>query len=252
MDRLSCNDAHFGPIVENCRDNFDFTLVFQDTILSLVPSAITSVCAALRILYLRKRPPLITAKKLQLLKLVSDWPFIKVTLAYEKLGCPRFLCRDPSCFNHDMGYQPRSTVMVRDLSCLDIIARHVHSMPVVVSRTRSQHATFIDVDHISSALHHVRRCPLPNPLGYSSTLTDNPTLHNVLGLQSSVSGSRVLREGPLPAIELARATARSHNQYFESLGVFLVEPSVTQRIIQRLAYGRSLRSQFSNAGGGVG
>lgn len=155
MDRLSCNDAHFGPMVEHCRDNFDFTLVFEDTILSLVPSALTSVCAAMRILYLRKRPRLIVAKKPQLLKLVSKWLPIKSTLTYVKIGYPRFLCRDSSCSNHDMGYPPGPTVMVRDISCLDIIARHVHSMSAVLSRTRSQHATLIDVDHLPSPLHHV-------------------------------------------------------------------------------------------------
>jgi ATP-binding cassette, subfamily C (CFTR/MRP), member 1 len=72
MNRTLCNDRDFGPVVHDCRDDFDFTLVFEDTVLSIAPSILVLVLAAGRILYLHKKPKLVWARKFQLSKLVSD------------------------------------------------------------------------------------------------------------------------------------------------------------------------------------
>lgn len=67
-----CNDDDdFGPIVWTCRDGFDFTLLFEETILSMAPSIMVIFLTGLRITYLRKRPRLFSAIKFQLLKSVS-------------------------------------------------------------------------------------------------------------------------------------------------------------------------------------
>ncbi|KAM7197970.1 P-loop containing nucleoside triphosphate hydrolase protein [Naviculisporaceae sp. PSN 640] len=47
---MACpSDREFGPAVSGCRGNFDFTIKFEDIILSLVPSALFFVLAAARI-----------------------------------------------------------------------------------------------------------------------------------------------------------------------------------------------------------
>lgn len=60
----------FGPVVDPCVRKFDFTLLFEDTILSIIPSAIFVVLAALRILSLRSQPN-VAGNVFRLVKLVS-------------------------------------------------------------------------------------------------------------------------------------------------------------------------------------
>ncbi|RDW64654.1 hypothetical protein BP6252_10305 [Coleophoma cylindrospora] len=47
-------DDEFGPVVSSCRDNFDFTLLFEQSIFAVVPSAILLLSCAWRLLVLRK------------------------------------------------------------------------------------------------------------------------------------------------------------------------------------------------------
>lgn len=65
------NDNEFGPVVHACRGDFDFTMLFEETILSATPSTLLVFLAGARILYLRKRPRIVWARTFQLLKLVS-------------------------------------------------------------------------------------------------------------------------------------------------------------------------------------
>lgn len=67
---MSCRDFDFGPFVKGCRHDFDFTLLFQHTVLSLAPSLIFLVTALVRILQLSRKPALPQKRKLLHLKLV--------------------------------------------------------------------------------------------------------------------------------------------------------------------------------------
>ncbi|KAL7963372.1 P-loop containing nucleoside triphosphate hydrolase protein [Trichoderma compactum] len=50
-------DAAFGPVVDAaCRDGFDFTLVFEQSIFVLVPASLLVLAAPLRLIQLRKSP----------------------------------------------------------------------------------------------------------------------------------------------------------------------------------------------------
>jgi ATP-binding cassette, subfamily C (CFTR/MRP), member 1 len=69
---LGClNDNTIGPIVSGCRDDFDFTVKFEQSILSLVPSACFALLAAARIAWLSRKPRIVAAGSFQVLKLVS-------------------------------------------------------------------------------------------------------------------------------------------------------------------------------------
>ena len=54
---MSCTflDDSFGPYAEHCRGGFDFTLLFQESILSILPLVLLIGIAPLRIVYLIRR-----------------------------------------------------------------------------------------------------------------------------------------------------------------------------------------------------
>lgn len=48
-------DLAFGPTVNGCRRAFDFTIVFEEAILTLLPSSLASVWATIILLRLQRR-----------------------------------------------------------------------------------------------------------------------------------------------------------------------------------------------------
>ncbi|KAL0929815.1 ABC transporter [Colletotrichum truncatum] len=62
------NDDAFGPAVQGCRGDFDFTQKFERIFFWLVPAAIFIPAAALRLIQLLSRPRLVEASVLQLIK----------------------------------------------------------------------------------------------------------------------------------------------------------------------------------------
>ena len=65
------NDLTLGPFVSGCRGDFDFTILFERLILSVVPSVCFLVLSSYRIWYLRSRRIVIKGHFLFLTKLVS-------------------------------------------------------------------------------------------------------------------------------------------------------------------------------------
>jgi ATP-binding cassette, subfamily C (CFTR/MRP), member 1 len=64
-------DATFGPAVQGCRDDFDFTLKFEKIFLSLIPASIFVVVSISRSLCLIRKPTLVQGRILQSIKAVS-------------------------------------------------------------------------------------------------------------------------------------------------------------------------------------
>lgn len=64
-------DFAFGPTVTGCRGDFDFTLLFEKTILSIVPSLAIIIALAVRLPQLRSKPAVIGGNWYRNLKLVS-------------------------------------------------------------------------------------------------------------------------------------------------------------------------------------
>ncbi|KAK1256135.1 hypothetical protein MKX07_008394 [Trichoderma sp. CBMAI-0711] len=63
-------DASFGPVVDAaCRDGFDFTLLFEQSIFVLVPASLLLLVAPLRLLKLRKAPVKVTDNVSRAIKL---------------------------------------------------------------------------------------------------------------------------------------------------------------------------------------
>ena len=67
-----CNglDDTFGPYAGECRGGFDFTLLFEETILTLLPLGITLLILFPRVLFLLGRPRKVVAG--------NTWPLVKI------------------------------------------------------------------------------------------------------------------------------------------------------------------------------
>lgn len=63
-------DDSFGPVVDECARAFDFTLLFEESILSILPSALLLLAAPIRLFSLRTRKSVIAGNGLRLGKLV--------------------------------------------------------------------------------------------------------------------------------------------------------------------------------------
>ncbi|KPM35071.1 ABC transporter C family member 3 [Neonectria ditissima] len=69
-------DAAFGPMVDaGCRQGFDFTVTFEQSVLVLLPASVLLLVAPLRLLHLRKARVKVAGRRLRLLKLVSSDAF---------------------------------------------------------------------------------------------------------------------------------------------------------------------------------
>ncbi|KAF5657957.1 multidrug resistance-associated 1 [Fusarium heterosporum] len=67
---MSSTDTSFGPFVgPECRDGFDFTLVFEQSILVLFPAALLLVFAPVRLFRLRNAPVKVAGRRLRTAKL---------------------------------------------------------------------------------------------------------------------------------------------------------------------------------------
>jgi len=72
---MSCSiDATFGPHAAGCRGGFDFTLLFEECILSIIPIALILIVAPFRIHYLFKRRTKVSWSLLLPSKLVRGVP----------------------------------------------------------------------------------------------------------------------------------------------------------------------------------
>jgi hypothetical protein len=63
-------DQLFGPVVNPCRRPFDFTVLFEEAILSILPGGLFSVLAAVNILRKWNQESLCSKEKIFLAKLV--------------------------------------------------------------------------------------------------------------------------------------------------------------------------------------
>ena len=65
-------DAAFGPVVSHeCRDGFDFTIVFEQSIFVLLPSALLLLAAPWRLVHLGKARLKVAGQRFRSIKMVS-------------------------------------------------------------------------------------------------------------------------------------------------------------------------------------
>ena len=66
------SDSSFGPIVHGTRGNFDFTLLFEDSLLAAVPSAILLLTIPARTLWLYSSSKKVTQSSNRVNKVVRE------------------------------------------------------------------------------------------------------------------------------------------------------------------------------------
>lgn len=89
MDSTSCSttvDHTFGPWAGQCRGGFDFTLLFEETILALFPICAFLLTCPSRLLYLKGKPVRVEKSILMYSKLVSiPRLYLLKSLVYQKV-----------------------------------------------------------------------------------------------------------------------------------------------------------------------
>lgn len=67
-------DGSLGPVVVGCRKEFDFTIAFEEIVLSIVPSACFILLTLWRLQNLASRPKVVKGRVFRYWKLVSFTP----------------------------------------------------------------------------------------------------------------------------------------------------------------------------------
>ncbi|KAI1500381.1 ATPase-like protein [Biscogniauxia marginata] len=75
------NDADFGPAVQGCRDDFDFTIKFEGVILALLPDCLFVIFSFLRIVYLCRCQEIVKGALLRNIKLIATSVFTSLQIA---------------------------------------------------------------------------------------------------------------------------------------------------------------------------
>ncbi|WYZ35872.1 hypothetical protein EsH8_X_000519 [Colletotrichum jinshuiense] len=81
MSSRCLNDDSLGPIVQGCRDDFDFTLRFERIFLAIIPAAVFIALSLPRIAYLSRKPRIVGAKSVQTIKLAIVTVFATLQFA---------------------------------------------------------------------------------------------------------------------------------------------------------------------------
>ncbi|KAK0711601.1 ATPase-like protein [Lasiosphaeris hirsuta] len=82
-------DAWFGPAVEGCRDDFDFTIKFEKISFSLIPTAVFIAACPLRIIYLVRRRSFVDGTWLRTSKQVVILAYTAIQLSLLVLSAVR-------------------------------------------------------------------------------------------------------------------------------------------------------------------
>ena len=68
---ICLNDDAFGPAVQGCRGDFDFTQKFESLFLAIIPSSVFIALTLARVAVLVQQPRIVTGAVFQYVKLVS-------------------------------------------------------------------------------------------------------------------------------------------------------------------------------------
>lgn len=74
-------DEGFGPVAQDCRGGFDFTIAFEQYLFSILPASLLILAAPLRLRHLRKLPSVVTGASLRNAKLAAAAAFSALQLA---------------------------------------------------------------------------------------------------------------------------------------------------------------------------
>lgn len=152
------DDSSFGPVVNRCRDNFDFTLKFELLFFSIIPASIFIGLSIPRLAYLAPKRVLVTGSWFLAIKLVSAQSTgLPYSLMFTNLMCTGCHCliRRSSCFPSDFQHRLGSFSAVKSLHLVrgpHPGCRCLHRHPFL-SRALPIAAPFHPTERVSLHLH---------------------------------------------------------------------------------------------------
>lgn len=174
----SCSqiDDTFGPWAGACRGGFDFTLLFEETILSLLPLGLLLLVVPPRISYLIKRNIKVDQSRLPLFKLVCALlaciPLPSGSLHFT--GGVRNLRRDPSRTAGAMGETGNDQNQNLNRKRGHPDSRCLCPWSFVIHRTPADAPAFICLEYLVVHNFAVRHYPSQNIMAARVSIGDSP------------------------------------------------------------------------------
>ncbi|KAL3427034.1 hypothetical protein PVAG01_00542 [Phlyctema vagabunda] len=119
-------DDTFGPLVSSCRRSFDFTLLFEESFLSIVPSTFFILLAVLRLRSLYGKRKRVEAKPQLTIKLICIAVFAALHISLLVLWSLKYAQRTRTTI-------ASATVSVVDVIFLTLLSHHEHSRSITPS-----------------------------------------------------------------------------------------------------------------------
>lgn len=153
-------DFTFGPYAgPRCRGGFDFTLLFEEAILSILPVAIALGLATIRTVHLWKRQIKVSRSKLLYAKLVCflehGRPAHILTRSLVRMACIRHVRSDPP---HLMGPSPSRPQSRRTALGGAELRYRACPRPSLILGTHALDTTVLHFERIPAAHHNFRHC----------------------------------------------------------------------------------------------
>ncbi|KAI8957592.1 P-loop containing nucleoside triphosphate hydrolase protein [Daldinia sp. FL1419] len=121
MDFSGClNDESFGPTVQGCRSNFDFTIAFEKIFFALIPTAIFIAICLPRVMYLVRHPVIVDGNLLRGIKAAA-------ILLYATLRLSLLIVTILKSRNHRAFFISSSTLAFISTFCMLIVSYLEHS-----------------------------------------------------------------------------------------------------------------------------
>lgn len=100
MSSACLNDDSFGPGVQGCRGDFDFTQKFERIFLSIIPTVVFITGTFARVAVLSQRERIVSGIVIQSVKVVSFCPIPVTRVVFEQQltskGISRRICGHPT------------------------------------------------------------------------------------------------------------------------------------------------------------
>jgi hypothetical protein len=228
-------DKTFGPYAgSQCRGGFDFTLLFEESILSILPLALVLGVAPFRILYLWRKQTKVATSGLLYMKLVripslSLYKFTCSHFCPVRMECTRHLRFGPS---HPMGPPQITTQSCRDPLCRAKLRWCTRARRPLVFRAHALCTTIIPPEHVP---------PVHRALRYSALaeLFDEPGhRHHRYGIyiarccQAFVGDNGSTTKKLSTSARVCGPSARSHKWPIQACIVLVDQRAVQKRILQ--------------------
>lgn len=178
-------DDTLGPWAGSCRGGFDFTLLFEESVLSLFPLCLLLLIIPFRIFYLIKREVKVNQSLLSPSKLVCA--LLRLNCIYNRpsgsLECADFVCslwRYSSCSSGALGATTDNQNQSLDSECCHQGCRCMRSWSPIIYGTSANPPAFANLESLVPRIPLIRYCSGKNVVVAKISVGNRPC-HDSLG-----------------------------------------------------------------------